>query len=70
MQEVLETAGDEEEEDRDSQNAVLGREKGGLQVDERTSREGQCSVSGPEGSVHYPGMEQPALTQTPGTRLD
>ena len=63
VQEVLETAGDEEEEDRDQidltlrdeQNAVLGREKGGLQVDERTSREGHCRCVRPGGIGSLPG---------------
>ena len=55
MQEVLETAGDEEEEDRDEVNAVLGREKGGVQVDERTSREGQCMCVRPGGIGSLPG---------------
>ena len=34
------------------------------------AEKGTAGVSGPEGSVHYPGMEQPALRHRPGTRLD
>ena len=53
--------------------AVVGREKKGGECSRwmrGRAEKGTAGVSGPEGSVHYPGMEQPALRHTPGTRLD